>query len=36
MLGKKALEAELLKEAVDVARAKKWLTRVPLFPLEDQ
>jgi len=29
LLGKKTLEAEILKEAVEVARAKKWLLRSP-------
>lgn len=34
-LASKMLEAEQLKEALDVARAKKWITRVPLLPLDD-
>ena len=29
LLGKKTLENEILKEAVEVARAKKWLLRSP-------
>lgn len=29
LLGKKTLEAEILKEAVEVARAKKWLLHSP-------
>lgn len=36
MLGKKTLEAEILKEAVEVARSKKWIARAPLLPTEDQ
>jgi transposase len=29
LLGRKTLENEILKEAVEVARAKKWLLRSP-------
>ena len=36
MLGKKTLEAEILKEAVDIARSKKWIARAPLLPTDDQ
>lgn len=30
LLGKKTMENEILKEAVDIAREKKWLLRSPL------
>ena len=30
MLGKKTMEAEVLKEAVEFAREKKWIARSPL------
>jgi transposase len=36
MLGKKTLEAEILKEAVEFARSKKWIARAPLLPTDDQ
>ena len=36
MLGKKTLEAEILKEAVEFAREKKWIARAPLLPKDDQ
>lgn len=36
MLGKKTLEAEILKEAVEIARSKKFIARVPLLPTDDQ
>lgn len=36
MLGKKTLEAEILKEAVEIARTKKFIARVPLLPTDDQ
>jgi transposase len=36
MLGKKTMEAEILKEAVEIARAKKWIARAPLLPTDDQ
>ena len=32
LLGKKTLEAEILKEAMEVARERKWLARSPLLP----
>ena len=32
LLGKKTLEAEILKEAMEVARDRKWLARSPLLP----
>jgi transposase len=36
MLGKKTMEAEILKEAVEIARSKKWIARAPLLPTDDQ
>lgn len=36
VLGKKTLENEILKEAVDIAAAKKWIARSPLLPGDDQ
>jgi transposase len=36
MLGKKTMEAEILKEAVEIAREKKWIARAPLLPKDDQ
>ena len=35
VLGKKTLENEILKEAVEYAAEKKWLARSPLLPGED-
>ena len=35
LLGKKTLENEILKEAVDLAREKKWIARSPLLPGDD-
>ncbi len=35
-LGRKTLENEILKEAVDFAKAKKWIARSPLLPGDDQ
>lgn len=35
-LGKKTFEAELLKEAVEIARDRKWLARSPLLPGDDR
>ena len=32
VLGKKTLENEILKEAVEIATEKKWLARSPLLP----
>ncbi|CAM6665006.1 Transposase [Klebsiella pneumoniae] len=32
MLGKKTMEVELLREAVDIGRQKKWIAHVPLLP----
>ena len=36
LLGKKTLEAEILKEAVEVARDRKWIARSPLLPGDDR
>ena len=35
-LGRKTLENEILKEAVDFAKAKKWIARSPVLPGGDQ
>jgi transposase len=32
VLGKKTLEADILKEAVELAREKKWIASSPLLP----
>ncbi len=34
LLGKKTMENELLKEAVEYGRAKKWIAHAPLLPGE--
>jgi hypothetical protein len=36
ILGKKTLENEILREAVEVAAAKKWIARSPLLPKDEQ
>lgn len=36
MLGKKTLENEILKEAVEIAASKKWIARSPLLPGDEQ
>ena len=36
LLGKKSFEVELLKEAVEVARERKWIARSPLLPGDDR
>lgn len=36
LLGKKTLEAEILKEAMEIARDRKWLARAPLLPGDDR
>ena len=36
MLGKQAIEAEILKEAVEFARERKWIARSPLLGKDDQ
>jgi transposase len=35
-LGRKTLENEILKEAVDFAKAKKWISRSPVLPGDEQ
>jgi len=35
-LGRKTLENEILKEAVDFAKEKKWIVRSPLLPGDEQ
>jgi transposase len=36
MLGKKTMEAEILKEAVEIARSRKWIAHSPLLRGDDQ
>lgn len=36
LLGKKTVEVEILKEAVEYGRAKKWIARSPSLPGDDQ
>lgn len=36
MLGKKTMENEILKEAVEIAHSRKWIARMPLLPGDDQ
>lgn len=36
VLGKKTLENEILKEAVEYTGEKKWIARSPLLPGDDQ
>jgi transposase len=33
-LGRKTLENEILKKAVDFAKAKKWIVRLPVLPVD--
>ena len=35
LLGKKTMENEILKEAVEVMKSRKWLARSPLLPRDD-
>jgi transposase len=35
-LGRKTLENEILKEAVDFAKAKKWIARSTVLPGDEQ
>ncbi len=35
-LGRKTLENEILKEAVDFSKSKKWIARSPVLPGEEQ
>lgn len=36
LLGKKTMENEILKEAVELARERKWIARSPLLGKDDQ
>jgi len=36
LLGKKTMENEILKEAVEIAREKKWIVRSPLLSKDEQ
>ena len=36
LLGKKTLENEILKEAVELAQERKWIARSPLLPGDDR
>lgn len=36
LLGKKTLEAEILKEAVELAQERKWIARSPFVPKDDR
>ena len=36
MLGKKTMENEILKEAVEIAHSRKWIALMPLLPGDDQ
>jgi len=36
MLGKKTMEVEILREAVEYGRSKNWIARSPLLPGDDQ
>ena len=36
LLGEKTLEVEILKEAVELARDRKWIARSPLLPGDDR
>src|SRR2546423_14258815 len=36
LLGKKTLEVEILKEAVEIARDRKWIACAPLLPGDDR
>jgi transposase len=35
ILGKKTMEAEILKDALEIAREKKLISRIPLLPKDD-
>lgn len=35
MLGRKTVEAEILKDALEIAQAKKYISHIPLLPPED-
>ena len=35
MLGKKTMQVEILQEAVEIARSRKWIAHSPLLPGDD-
>ena len=35
LLGKKTMEVEILKDAIEIAREKRLISRMPLLPRED-
>ncbi len=35
LLGRKTMEVEILKEALELAQAKKLISRMPLLPADD-
>jgi len=35
LLGRKTMEVEILKEALEIARSKKLISRLPLLPGDD-
>lgn len=35
MLGRKTMETEILREALEVAQSKKWISHTPLLPPDD-
>lgn len=35
MLGRKTMEAEILRDALEIAQSKKLISRMPLLPLDD-
>lgn len=35
MLGRKTMEAEILRDALEIAQAKKLISRMPLLPPDD-
>lgn len=36
LLGKKTMEVEILKEAVEYAQSRKWIAHVPLLPSDKE
>lgn len=36
LLGKKTMENEILREAADVMKSRKWIARSPSLPEDDQ
>ena len=35
MLGRKTVEAEILKDALEIAQTKKYISHMPLLPPDD-